>query len=88
VFIDSVEAMRGLGALTEREGPKLEAAKSRLSTAKSEEDFKAALKDLKEVFQIGLENMRKKAGIASESKPASSSGGAIPPPPPGFNLVK
>lgn len=64
VFGDAVEVMRGLGALTDKEGPKITAARARLKTAKSEEDYRTALKDVREVFQTGIENMRKKAGAA------------------------
>jgi hypothetical protein len=81
VFGDAVEVMRGLGALTDREGPKVTAARARLKTAKSEEDFKTALKDVREVFQTGIENMRTKAGGAA--KPAATApapSGAKPDP--------
>jgi len=83
VFGDAVEVMRGLGALTDKEGPKVTAARARLNTAKSEEDYKTALKDVREIFTTGIENMRKKAGMAaSPSSPAASpaaSGGAADP---------
>jgi hypothetical protein len=65
VFGDAVEVMRGLGALTDKEGPKVTAARARLKTAKSEEDFRTALKDVREVFETGIENMRQKAGGGS-----------------------
>lgn len=75
VFGDAVEVMRGLGALTDKEGPKVTAARARLKTAKSEEDFRTALKDVREVFETGIENMRQKAG-AKGGQPATTSGGA------------
>jgi hypothetical protein len=65
VFGDAVEVMRGLGALTDKEGPKVTAARARLKAAKSEEDFRTALKDVREVFETGIENMRQKAGGGS-----------------------
>lgn len=65
VFGDAVEVMRGLGALTDKEGPKVTAARARLKTAKSEEDFRTALKDVREVFETGIANMRQKAGGGS-----------------------
>jgi len=94
VFGDAVEVMRGLGALTDKEGPRITAARARLKTAKSEEDFRTALKDVREVFQDGLESMRRKAGVTAPSPSAApsasttSGGSSIPPPPPGFQLVK
>jgi hypothetical protein len=65
VFGDAVEVMRGLGALTDKEGPKVTAARARLKTAKSEDDFRTALKDVREVFETGIANMRQKAGAGS-----------------------
>ena len=76
VFGEAVEVMRGLGALTDREGPKVSAARARLKTAKSEADFRTALKDIREVFRDGIENMRKKAGSAS-TEPANQSSPAV-----------
>jgi hypothetical protein len=72
VFGDAVEVMRGLGALTEKEGPKVTAARARLKTAKSEEDFRTALKDIREVFETGIENMRQKAGVGGSSASAAA----------------
>jgi hypothetical protein len=62
VFGDAVEVMRGLGALTDREGPKITAARARLKTAKNEDDFRTALKDVRDVFNDGIANMRERAG--------------------------
>jgi hypothetical protein len=70
VFGDAVEVMRGLGALTEKEGPKVTAARARLKTAKSEEDYKTALKDIREVFRDGIENMRQKTGAGASGLPS------------------
>lgn len=80
VFGDAVEVMRGLGALTDKEGPKVTAARARLKTAKSEEDFKTAIKDIRDVFRDGIENMRQKAGATEQGgqfpqAPAATAGG-------------
>jgi hypothetical protein len=74
VFGDAVEVMRGLGALTDKEGPKITAARARLNTAKSEEDFRTAIKDIREVFEDGIKSMRTKAGKTSPEAPPSSGG--------------
>jgi hypothetical protein len=66
VFGDAVEVMRGLGALTDKEGPKITAARARLNTAKSEDDFRTAIKDIREVFQDGIKSMRTKAGVKAD----------------------
>lgn len=75
VFGDAVEVMRGLGALTDKEGPRITAARARLKTAKSEDDFRTALKDIREVFKDGIENMRRKAG--QSAAPAETSTPAV-----------
>ena len=74
VFGEAVEVMRGLGALTDKEGPKVSAARARLKTAKSEEAFRTALKDIRDVFRDGIDNMRKKAGQSTAAPAASASG--------------
>lgn len=91
VFGDAVEVMRGLGALTDKEGPRITAARARLNTAKSEEDYRAALKDVREVFQTGIENLRKKASAAVAPPGAvaeSSAASGLPAPPAGFQVVQ
>lgn len=91
VFGDAVEVMRGLGALTDKEGPKITAARARLKTAKSEEDFRTALKDVREVFQDSIDSMRRKAGVSSApigNASAPQATGSVPPPPPGFQMVR
>jgi len=55
-----IQAMRGMGALSDREGARIDQARSRLSRRDvSTEEYKKAISDLREVLQTGLENARK-----------------------------
>ena len=53
VFLQAFQSLKGGGAITEREGEAATKAYGRLSTAQSEEAFKAALKDLVESLERG-----------------------------------
>jgi len=53
-FLQAFESLKGGGQITEIEGMKAEQAIARLDIAQSEEDYKQALVDLKEVIEAGL----------------------------------
>lgn len=53
-FLQAREMLRGGGQITDYEGQRAENAIARLSTAQSEEDFKAALDDFNSAVQDGL----------------------------------
>jgi len=72
-FLQAYKSLRGGGAISEAEGKKAEQAFARLGRIKSEEDFQAALRDIKEAIRIGVENARKKAGVGGE-QPATGVG--------------
>lgn len=57
-WTDAVKEMRGLGALSNAEGQRIETARARLATAKGEADYREALKDVRETVQTGIKNMR------------------------------
>ena len=50
--------LKGGGQITELEGTKAEQAQARLSTAQSEEDFRAALNELKFYTELGIRRMK------------------------------
>ena len=58
VFLTAFATLKGGGQITELEGTKAEQAQARLSTAQSEEDFRAALKELKFYTELGIRRMR------------------------------
>jgi hypothetical protein len=53
-FLQAYTTLRGSGAITDIEGKKGEDAIARLNRSQSEESYRAALKDLKEVVQGGV----------------------------------
>lgn len=61
VFLDAYETLKGGGVITEIEGEKAERARARLSQAQDDADFEAALRELREVVQTGLERARGEA---------------------------
>lgn len=56
-FLQAFESLKGGGQITELEGQKAEAAQSRLNTAQSEEDFKAALMEYKFYIEQGIRRL-------------------------------
>lgn len=65
-FLEAFESLKGGGAISEREGEAATRAIARLHRSQSPEAYKAALKELKGILQIGLDNMKKNAGAPSE----------------------
>lgn len=70
-FLDAFEALKGGGAITEKEGEKATAARTRMDLAQSESEYKAAAREYQGVLKRGVENA--KARI-------QRSGGAVPTP--------
>jgi hypothetical protein len=63
-FLEAFETLKGGGAITETEGKKATAAKTRMSLAQSEKEFLAAAREYKDIVKTGIERARKKAGQA------------------------
>ena len=61
-FLEAYQGLRGGGQITEVEGKKAEAAIARLNRAQSEESYKAALRELREITISSIGRMRDKAG--------------------------
>jgi hypothetical protein len=66
-FLEAFETLKGGGAITETEGKKATAAKTRMSLAQSEKEFLAAANEYKAIVKTGIERARKKAGEAPSS---------------------
>lgn len=60
-FLQGFQQLKGGGAITEVEGKKAEQSIARLQGAQSVESFNAAMQDLKETLNRGLERARSKA---------------------------
>lgn len=54
-FLQAFESLKGGGQITEIEGKKAEEAIARLDLAQSEDDYKRALKDLRDIVELGLQ---------------------------------
>jgi hypothetical protein len=61
-FLEAFETLKGGGAITETEGKKATAAKTRMSLAQSEKEFLTAANEYKAIVKTGIERARKKAG--------------------------
>lgn len=74
VFLEAFNSLRGGGAITEAEGSKATDAYARLQRAQSAKAAREALKDLREVVEIGKRRARTMAGLGAEtSQPAEVS---------------
>lgn len=72
VFLDAFEQLRGAGAITEAEGQKATAARARLDTSQSDEEYLAALKELQSILHKGMGIARQRAGINSSAQPQTT----------------
>lgn len=65
-FLDSIQEMRGLGALSNMEGEFATKAAARMQTAQSEQGFRDAAEDFKAIMRQGLARMQAKAGVPQQ----------------------
>ena len=72
-FLSAFEALKGGGAISEKEGSKATAAKLRMKLAQSEGEYVKAAREFQEVVRTGVENARKKFGAGGA---APAAGGA------------
>jgi hypothetical protein len=61
-FLESVQRMRGTGAITEIEGTKATAALLRASKAQTPDAFRSAMSEFRDIIQTGMDNSSAKAG--------------------------
>lgn len=73
-FMSAFDNLRGGGQITEQEGAKATAAMGRLSKAQSEEQFKAALDELRVVVDSAMNKARGKAGKSQKPLTFNSPG--------------
>jgi hypothetical protein len=74
-FLQAFDKLRGAGQITEVEGAKATAAMARLNAAQNEQDYRAALAELRGVVQRALETARRRAaGGTSPAGGATSTG--------------
>ena len=72
-FLQGIENLRGMGALSNQEGEAATKAIQRMSTSQSEKEFRAAAQDFNEIIQRGVDRNRVKLGQPPlyGTKPAS-----------------
>jgi hypothetical protein len=63
-FLEAFNVLRGAGAITEKEGAKATAARTRMSLAQSETEFTTAAREYQDVIRKGVKIMQQKAGGA------------------------
>lgn len=68
-FLDAFETLKGGGQITEKEGEKATAAKSRMNKATSEAEYVKAARELQQILRTGVENAKKKAARGGAGAP-------------------
>jgi hypothetical protein len=77
-FLESVQAMRGMGALSNAEGQKLSIAFMGLSPSMSEKDAKVRIKEIKELVTKGVQRARQIQTTApAAADPAANAAGRL-----------
>ena len=79
-FLQAIENLRGMGALSNLEGETATKAIQRMNISQSEDEFKAAAKDFQEIIQRGIDRNRVKLGQEPKygTKPASEMAAETP----------
>lgn len=61
-FLSAFEALKGGGAISEKEGEKATAARLRMTLAQNEDEYIKAAREFQDVVRKGVENAQRKAG--------------------------
>jgi hypothetical protein len=72
-FLEAFDSLKGAGQITEIEGQKATEAIARLSTAQSEGSYKLALRELREILEVGKERARQRATVSEAGVVANPS---------------
>ena len=70
-FMEAFQALKGAGAITEKEGEKATGALTRMSLAQSEKEFVAAAREFQDVVRNGVQNAQKKTNLGGTAAPAA-----------------
>jgi hypothetical protein len=63
-FLSAFEALKGGGAISEKEGAKATAARLRMTLAQDEKEYVKAAREFQDIVRTGVENARRKGGAA------------------------
>lgn len=66
VFLEGYQMLKGGGAITDYEGSKAESAMARLDTAQSADDYREALRELREVVEAGMKRLQGEGSDGSD----------------------
>ena len=64
-FLSAFEALKGGGAISEKEGEKATAARLRMTLAQNEEEYVKAAREFQDIVRTGVQNAQRKAGGAA-----------------------
>ena len=73
-FLSAFEALKGGGAISEKEGAKATAARLRMKLSQSESEYVRAAREFQDIVRQGVENAKSKVGAGGTIQP--SAGGA------------
>lgn len=73
LFLESISAMKGLGALSDKEGAKLQASIANLSTSQSPESLRKNLQFVRNTLDASQSKLSSQYGFKTETSPSSSS---------------
>ena len=71
-FLDAFEALKGGGAITEKEGEKATAARTRMDLAQSETEYMAAAREYQGVLKRGVENAKARIQRSGGAAPTTA----------------
>jgi hypothetical protein len=66
-FLSAFEALKGGGAISEKEGEKATAARMRMTLAQNEQEYVKAAREFQDIVRTGVQNAQRKAGGAATS---------------------
>ena len=75
-FLEAFESLRGGGSITEKEGEKATAAKTRMSLAQSEREFVTAAREYQNIIRVGVGRAQERLAKARGASAGSTGGGA------------
>jgi hypothetical protein len=66
-FLSAFEALKGGGAISEKEGEKATAARLRMTLAQNEQEYVKAAREFQDIVRTGVQNAQRKAGGGAAS---------------------
>ena len=76
-FLSAFEALKGGGAISEKEGEKATSARMRMSLAQNEGEYVKAAREFQDIVRKGVENAQRKAGGAGAAAGGSANVDAL-----------